>query len=123
MSIKIEEDFVEVTFGARSVRFYPLDLGWLRKNAHALEGLRKGTGGNLSALDADKMEMLGKILHASATRGNPSVTQEDVDAVIDVKNIFKVMGGVFNMSGFRQVPAEQADDPTSPRTGGESTQE
>jgi hypothetical protein len=117
------DDILSVTFGSRTVRFFPLGLGWLRRNGETVQKLREG-GADIDAAvrSGEKLGVLIAILHASAKRGDPMVTEEDVEAVVDVRNMGPVMQFVMGNSGFRPVPAGRADDPTSPRIGGESTQ-
>lgn len=106
-----------VKFGSRSVTFYPLNLKAIRE----LEGeLQKfaGLGRSTALAGTESLDAAIKVLTASAKRGDPSITADDVEQVIDLGNITQVMDALLGNSGFKSTDASAG--PTSPRTGGGS---
>lgn len=109
-----------IEFGSRRVTFYPLNLKAIRELEPELRKLA-GVGRSAALAGGESLATAIKVLTASAQRGNAAITSQDVEEVIDLGNISEVMEALMGNSGLRRADGA-SNDPTSPRTGGESTQ-
>jgi hypothetical protein len=109
----------EVKFGGRAVTFFPLSLSQLKAFASEIEVF--GKLASAGANSKDQFDAISKVFLASANRGDSKVTAEDVDAVVDVENLQEIMQAVMGKRAF-QLSAEDAAHPTSPLSGGGSSQ-
>jgi hypothetical protein len=102
-----------IEFGSRIVRFYPLLLKQIRDLGPPPPPAERTP----EALYQRQM----RALLLSAQRGDPSVTMEDVESVVDTAHHQKLTMAVYSASGLStavagaEVPGE---DPTRPQTGG-----
>jgi hypothetical protein len=117
-----------VSFGSISVTFYPLLVQHIRtmpEEMKALVGVKRGD----DPFEPDRFAKLLKLWVVSARRGNPSVTEEQVEAVVDIRNLLFVNRAMLGQDPEEPLPktvngsgAEVADStPTSPQIGGDST--
>jgi hypothetical protein len=113
---------VEIRFGARSITFYPLTIGQIEELADEIAALRAPEQMDGNLFDVERFRKLVRIFTKSAKRGDPSITEEDIRAVVDVENIHEVTMAVMGQSRFRQISPEEAGAPTSPQIGGASEQ-
>lgn len=106
----------EVKFGGKAVTFFPLSLLQLKQFAADIETFAK-----LSTQGANTEEQfaaVSRVFLASAQRGDPAVTAQDVDAVVDLENLQDIMQAVMGKRAFQ---LSDGEGPTSPRIGGESS--
>ena len=83
-------------FGSKKVTFYPLTLKQMQQHARAIDGLRAQA--NTVGDADDRFAGILQILLASAQRGEPSTTKEDVEAVVDMRNWMQIMDVVLGKS-------------------------
>lgn len=113
---------IEFDSGAKktTITFYPLTLKLITEDlAEDISVLRDVD--REDPFNKERFDKLIRIFTASAQRGNPHVTEADVRDVVDLGNLADVSRAVLGQSGFRQISAEEAAAPTSPRNGGAST--
>jgi hypothetical protein len=110
---------VEVKFLSRTITFYPLTLRQIQELSEEMKVLRDIDVND--AFSAERFGTLVKIFTASAQRGDKSLTESDISDLVDMGNVAEVTAAVLGQSGFRNISAEDAAAPMSPRTGGEST--
>ena len=108
----------EVKFGGKAVTFFPLSLQQLKELAADIEVFARLT--QHGANSAEQFAAVSRVFLASAQRGNKAVTQDDVDAVVDLDNLQDIMKAVMGKRTFQL--SEGDAGPTSPRIGGESSQ-
>lgn len=121
-----EGEEVYLGFGHRLI-FYPLTWG-VRKR------LRKEFGVVFSgnpAVTEEWQDAVTKILHASAVRGNPQLTLEEVEEMLDMRNLKECMRALGVASSLKATISEGSDAqkeasdeprPTVSPTGPSSTQ-
>jgi len=110
--------FTEIAFGSRRVKFYALSIGTmcdLEDEIKALTGLKSGD----DPFDKVRFAKLVRVFAASAQRGDPSVTEDDIRAVVDLGNMLEVSQAVLGQAGLQS--DGEAAVPTSPQIGGESS--
>ena len=113
--------YVEVEFGAVRVKFYPLTLlqiQELQDELAAVGEIRRGK----DPFDPAIFKKLVRLYTASAKRGNESVTEAQVGALIDLDTMPVVNRAV--MGALTPTDTEVAAVPlvpTSPQIGGGST--
>lgn len=114
--------FCEVDFGSTRIKFYPLTIGQmqdLEEEMKAITGMKKGD----DPFRKDRFEKLVRVFTESAKRGDPTVTEAQVKAVVDMENLAEVTRAVLGQTGMVKVAAEGSEStPTSPQIGGDSTQ-
>lgn len=113
-----------VKFGAKTITFYPLNVKHIRNHPDEVAALMtRGEGGPFAP---ERFTKLLKLYTLSAQRGDASITDDDVESVVDMGNIKKM-----NKIVLGQDPYEADDDtvvkevvalrPTNALTGSEST--
>ena len=100
-----------ITCGTRTVEFYPL----LLKHAKEVSITEVVDGDSANAAYASLM----KTFLLSAQRGNPAVTMDDIEAVVDLQNRDELVKAITGR-GVKVLDAGEAV-PTSPLNGGTST--
>lgn len=111
----------EAKFGAKTVTFFPLTLKQIRDLGPKLEDLRN-TALTPAALmkDPQVFDRILDLFVEGAKRADPSITKDDVAAVVDMENMFDILEVMISMR-IRRPTAEDLERPTSPQIGGEST--
>jgi hypothetical protein len=72
-----------------------LSLGQMKKLREEIETLRKK--------DADENELQGaatKVIHAALSRNYPDLILEQVESLVDLRNLPQVLGAIMGQSGF-----------------------
>ena len=105
----------EFRFGGRVVVLYPLSLRQLRTMAADIQAIAKIDPNGIG----DQFDAVLRIFTASAQRGDPKVTAEDVEAVADMSNMQDMIEACLSR---RMVRRGEDAGPQSPRTGGVSSQ-
>ena len=110
---------LQVDFGSRKVTFYPLTIGQIQELEDEMKVLM-GVGKDEFVFSPDRFAKLQRIYTASAKRGDPTITEDDIKLVVDLSNVALVNKCVLGQT-FGEI-AEAGDGvPTSPQTGGIST--
>jgi hypothetical protein len=114
--------YVEVDFGPLKVKFFALTLGQLQEleeEMQAMSGVAKGA----NPFDPARFAKLVRIYTASAKRGDPSVTEEQVRQIVDLDNLAEVNAAVLGQIGMHPTASNggASVDPTRPLTGAVST--
>ena len=109
---------VTVKFLSRTVTFYPLTIGQIQSLGEELKALL-GVANGADAFEGDRFAKLVRIYTASAKRGDPTITEEIVNEIVDMGNIQHVNAAVLGQSGLL-ADGDEADStrPTNPPTGG-----
>lgn len=112
---------VDLGFGNK-VRFFPLSWGAMRR-------LRKDWNTVFGANSADAaspewQDSTSRILHASAVRGAPDLTEDAFLDMLDTRNVSKCFDALAAASGMRKLEGagETAARPTVSPNGASSTQ-
>lgn len=120
----------DVYLGFRNkLTFYPLAWGTRKRMRKEFEIVFGGQASN----DTDEwQDAVAKILHASAARGNPALTLEAVEDMLDTRNLTQCLralgvasslkSSVSSTSGEPQQEASDGPRPTVSPTGLDSTQ-
>lgn len=121
----------KVTFGSVTITFYPLSVKDIRSMPDEMQALAR-SGENPFA--PERFRKLLALWTASAKRGDPNITEEMVEQVVDFRNLVKVNRAILGQdwekepevvkaatNGSGAVGVEEVP-PTSPLIGGASTQ-
>lgn len=121
-----------VEFGSYKVTFYPLLAKHIRtmpEEMQALVGVRKGD----DPWQPERYAKLLKLWLASARRGDPNVTEEAVETVVDMRNLLCVNRALLGQDWEEELSSSAKSNgvdtaaevpesaPTSPLIGGDST--
>jgi hypothetical protein len=129
MSDVFDEEYI-IEFGGFKITFYPLSMKNIRSHPEEMAALMK-TGDN--PFSPERFTKLLTLFTASAQQGNPNVTLEQIEQVVNIKNMTKVTRAVLgqdwrkditvklNSDGSTAIAEEVAARPTEPQTGGAST--
>jgi len=83
-------------FGSTTITFYPLSLKLVQQSLHLLKELRKPGGDD----DIEsRWPKIIELLTMSAQRGDPAVTKEDVEKVVDLRTWKPLLDIVMGNSG------------------------
>lgn len=117
----VDEEY-KATHGPLTIRFYPLNL----KNMRNLESevavflTRAQPGTNPFAVERIAANLA--LYTASAQQGDPSITREQVELVVNLRNMSTINRVLLGQSIKEEEDAKSAPQtPTSPQNGGEST--
>lgn len=114
---------LEVDFGPRKVTFYPLNIGQIQEYEEELKILM-----GVTKLDDDfvfspvRFKKMCRLYTASAQRGDPTITEKDIEALVDLANLNQINKAVLGQT-FGEQPLPEGDDgvPTRPLIGANST--
>lgn len=98
---------IEYDFGAgRVYTLPPLTMG-------AMERLQKGLAAlsTAEALSPESITTIVDAAHAALRRNYPSMTREEVADLVDVGNMFDVVGAVLDVSGIKRKAQAEAKNP------------
>jgi hypothetical protein len=113
--------FVEVNFGSLTIKFYPLSIGQLMELDEEMKAMFAASQG-ANPFEPDRYRKLVKVWTASASRGDPNITEDRIKEVVDLGNIIQVNRAVLGQTGLLAPPGtEPSSDPTSPQIGGDSS--
>jgi hypothetical protein len=84
---------VPVMLGGREFILPPLSLGFIRRNWAMLQGMDKLSG-------EDSLSASITVLHAALSRNYPELAKEELEDLLDMRNIAAVMDALKNVSGF-----------------------
>ena len=114
------KNYFEASSGARSVKFYALSLKQIQEHEEALAQTNKVEQTGQGLVPQQFLKYLPAFT-LSAQRGDTSITEEDVAAVVDMQNFSRVMRAAFGMADKIADDEAQSQVPMSPLTGGDST--
>lgn len=98
---------VALKFGEGEFVIPPLNLGQVKRLIPLIEKMRNGTD------DAEKFDAVVTVAHAALSRNYPDLTIEQVEEMVDLGNLKKVIDAVMGISGFVSGEAQ----PGSAQTG------
>lgn len=103
----IEYDFG----GGRVYTLPPLSMG-------AMERLQKGLAAlsSAEALSPESITTIVDAAHAALRRNYPAMTRDDVAELVDVGNMFDVVGAVLDVSGIKRKAQAEAKNPQAQQT-------
>lgn len=119
MSILIKFPGTEMTLGDRKVTLAPLTLRQIKELKNVLAQVKPGItiGDPLEKLDA-----LTAVIHASLSRNHPDISREELDDMLDMKNVPLAIAAVMGLSGMVEVDKQPGGtDSDSFLTGTPST--
>src|SRR5258708_187190 len=105
-----------VKFGAKTITFYPLNVKHVRNHPDEVAALMtRGEGGPFAP---ERFTKLLKLYTLSAQRGDTSITEDDVESIIDLGNIAKMNKIILGQDPFevdedRPVKEVVAERPTN----------
>ena len=103
--------------------FYPLTIGMIQDHPEEIKALTRAIKNPEDAFDPKRFGVLIKLHTLSAQRGDPSITEDEVRKLVDMGNVAEVNAAVLGQSGLlAEEGASSSSDPTSPPTGGISTE-
>lgn len=87
-------------FLGKKITFYPLSLGQIQDLAEDLKTLSGAdVADTSSALSPERMGSMIRIFTASARRGNPNITEEEVRDLVDMQDIKEATLAIMGASG------------------------
>jgi hypothetical protein len=102
----------KVMLGETEYTIPPLTLKALRKLAPKLKDLAGLATDGSNILGAEQLEQLGlvsELVHAALLRNYPEMTLDQVEELLDTKNLNRVLGAVLAIAGFEAaIPGEAA---------------
>jgi len=119
----MQPKYLEVDFGSRKVKFYALDIGQIQEYEEELKVLMGvGKSPDEFVFSSDRFAKMQRIYTASARRGDPTITEDDIKKIVDLSNLALVNKAVLGQTFGPQELAEGEEGvPTRPLTGAIST--
>lgn len=112
-----------IQFKSKSITFHPLTVKHIRTMPDEVAALMtRGT----SVFDPERFSKLLKLYTVSAQREDSSLTEADVEGIVDLGNISRINSVLLGQDHSAkdanvEKTEETANHPISPLTGGEST--
>lgn len=110
-----------ITFKSRTITFHPLTVKHIRNMPDEMSALMTRGG---SPFDPERFSKLLKLYTVSAQRGDTSITEEDVETIVDLSNISKINRVILGQNPDEEVVVSNSEEtaprPISPLIGGES---
>lgn len=119
---------LELTMGSITVKFYPLTLAIMQELEDELSVITSPRKEGENYFSKERIAKMMRVYVASAKRGDPAITEDDVKRVVDIQNVIELNLAVLGRTkkevaeAAANAPEGAAQIPTSPLTGGESTQ-
>ena len=89
-------DGVNIRMSGQDFIVPPLNFRQLKVFRSLINNISTGKAKNMTE---DQTESLIKVVHAAMTRNYPDITMEEVEELIDLKNMMPVVNAVMNVSG------------------------
>jgi hypothetical protein len=101
-------DGVTIRMGAREFVVPPMNLKLMRRLLPKINSLR-----NLDAsMDGAQMDVMVEIVHSVLTRNYPALTTDEVEDLLDFRNMQPVLTAIMGVSGLEKPEGEaQAGSP------------
>lgn len=121
-----DEDY-KATFGSRTVVFCPLTVKHIRTMPDEITALTTVVKGQ-DPFSPERFTKLLKLYTASARRADSAITEDDVENIVDFRNIYILNKVLLGQDWKKSIDSKDgsaakdiAQTPTSPQIGGEST--